>query len=355
MVHQLNSTYMPLATYIDDGITWCIQSARIIPRWENVFHAVKQRELIAYVLLTFVLVTICFYFLTSLNYLDYDYITVLLKCMLAILNAAPNWNMTRSHTRIVIFFGIWTGMLTHIIMIHFYIVFINKTIYGHQIATQHELVDNNYQLAGSELSLELIKHGTVLFSNDIIERYRICTNIDLCLMALANDNRLAVAISRMHTYQNHTRRNVSMDSIYCFDKNEQIIQYPMMLMMATNNNNRWAFDRIQRLAQLAMQGGLFVKWLKDYPSFRHLGNRRRHSDANGESQVQTIEHIIFAFMIYLLVISMAFVAFAIECIVYRRSRCRGVHRYWKLADILVDGKRHFFLPIKKQNPRIRYG
>lgn len=333
---------IPLVVYSYDTLTWCVQHARSIPKWENIFHMVEEREVIAYVLITYALVAICFYFLSSLNHLEYDIYTIFLKCLLAVTNAAPNWNMPKTTTRITIAFGLWCGILTHTIMIHFYIIFLNKTLYGYQISTQFELIDAKFKLAGSNSTLQMVKDSR-RFPISMLDEFRICPNLDDCLEELSYDNRLAVAVSHMHAMNSH---RVSSEMIYCFNDGEHIIEYPVSAMMSSDHP---FFESVHRMAQLAFERGLFVKWLKDSSGRpRHMRPRRNH-----ELQIQTIDHIMFAVMIYFLVISSAIITFVLEHVIFYKLQ-RDENRYWRWADMIIDGKRHFQLPRMKQRHRIRY-
>lgn len=344
-----NEHLLPVGVYAHDALTWCVRHAQPQPKWANIFHVVRDRTSIPIGIITFFLVALCFYFLACINHLDYDIYTVMLKCLLAIIYAAPDWNMPKTLTRIAIMFGLWTGILSYTIFIHFYIIFINRSIDGYQIGTQSELIDDHFELAGADSSLEIIKNSgstRTTIPSEMIDKFRLCPQVDDCLAELAVNDRLAVAVSRMHAMNN---RRISQHMVYCFDGREKIIDYPISLMIASDHP---MLKQTQLLTQRALEGGLLGKWLADSSPMEQT---RREQNTNDESRKQTIEHIMPAIMTYCLFLTLAIVAFIAEHSIFVCVSGGAEGRFWQWADMLIDGKRHFLLPARKQCPRIRYG
>lgn len=90
---------------------------------------------------------------------------------------------------------------------------------------------------------------------------------------------------------------------------------------------------------MAVEGGLIVKWTRDIE-----WNSRDRSYAMSGPKVLTLEHILPAFVVYSLFASFAIGAFIAEHVVHYHIRRASVHRFWLVADGLIDGQRHYLLP-----------
>lgn len=159
------------------------------------------------------------------------------------------------------------------------------------------------------------------------------SNFDALLKKLTNDDRLAIATPKRHAMSNQA---VSRHNIYCFGENEQILAYPLSMFIRRDHPLQ---ARINYLIQLAIEGGLIGKWTKDIErKFREESNQLMGP------HILTVEHIFLGLVFLGLYTLFAIGAFIAEHIVHTRVNRPNAHRFWGVADMLIDGERHFLLP-----------
>lgn len=109
-------------------------------------------------------------------------------------------------------------------------------------------------------------------------------------------------------------------------------------------------DGIGRKVRYAFEGGLCNNWLTENdPDHGVIHVWERHE---GLTPLR-LEHIFIAWGFYGLFCLFSCGAFIAEHIVfYYRNRYRG-NRFWKLADLLIDGRRNFWLPPEMRMKRMR--
>lgn len=266
-------------------------------------------------------IAIAHYALAPLSNQKFDAIKILLGCF-------PKNTFTRIFSAI----GTYIGTLTCLHVVSFYVVLIHRAIEQHQIGTQVELINEQFQLAGSADALALIRESNH-FPAPMIEQFRICPDSDDCLAQLVADDRLAVAVSKLHAMNS---RRVRSNQIHCFDKREQIVEYPISVLIAAGNP--WT-GRINELTRWASEGGLVRKWCTDSAT-----NRRKHYSNRNGPEVLTIGHVFIGLCLYLVMSIISVGAFAVEHIIHRRLQSSNAGRFWRWADKLIDGKRHYLLP-----------
>lgn len=106
--------------------------------------------------------------------------------------------------------------------------------------------------------------------------------------------------------------------------------------------------RLNDLIQLAIEGGLIGKWTADIE-----WNFRQKSNLAIAPKILTVEHIFLALLFLAIFTSCAIGAFIAELIIYNRVSRSNPHRFWKIADMLIDGKRQFLMPVwRKKSNRI---
>lgn len=172
-----------------------------------------------------------------------------------------------------------------------------------------------------------------------------CPVVDDCLIDLFDNARLAVAVSQRHAMNNPT---LPESMIYCFADSEHIYRYPVSMIIRKDNP---MLDAINEHIQWAVEGGLLVKWFKDIQA-----TFNRAIDENLGPKKLAIENISAALFGYALFGMFAVCAFIAEHIVHRAARRSGAGRFWKIADMLIDGDRHFLhhvSPARMRPARLR--
>lgn len=173
---------------------------------------------------------------------------------------------------------------------------------------------------------------------EMIDRFTICEHIDDCLGQLAFDGHLAVITSRKHALANHRIPNWL---IYCFEDRDRILGYPVSMFMPDRHALQQTFNH---QIQLAVETGLYVKWTDDNRSpFERISPQQKHKILRSQL---TVEHIFTGLALYIVFVTFSVGAFVAEHIVKRFVRRRNAGRFWKIAEMLIDGDRHFMLPKK---------
>lgn len=166
---------------------------------------------------------------------------------------------------------------------------------------------------------------------------------DDCLERLLVDEKLAVAVSRLHAKNSPV---ISEMELLCFARSANIYSYSVAmpikldfhLMPQINNIIRQLFEfglieRWNKLSQSIASSAATVKMLRD-------GNG---GDGSGHLVVLTVPHIMGAILIMAFGHLLAFIALIAEHMTHRKINRGSCNRCWKILH-------HFFTPkIKKLN------
>lgn len=147
---------------------------------------------------------------------------------------------------------------------------------------------------------------------------------------------LAVAVSRLNA-----RAIISDHAVFCFSRSNNIRNYSVSLFA---RENRVHIREWNELIQQAIEGGLIDLW---------SGERRNKSrrDSYVAFRPLKIHHLYGFFLIGLFLWIAAVSSFILELIIHRKLKCNNPHRFWKLADWLIDGRRHMMKLNRTKNPK----
>lgn len=143
---------------------------------------------------------------------------------------------------------------------------------------------------------------------------------------------MALAISQRHAMFNPI---ISRHLIYCFQFPEHLYSLPLTMQMPYEHP---LLPKVNQMVQMALEGGLFVKWNNDIK--RYYTNLNRLHRPHGPRQL-TLEHIFPAIVILAIGSGLSILLFLIEILVNRQARRRRCGRLWKILSMLIDGQRHF--------------
>lgn len=180
----------------------------------------------------------------------------------------------------------------------------------------------------------------------MIGQYNICENIDDCLARLVDDDHLAVIASKRHAMANHRIPNWL---IYCFDNQDRILGYPVSMFMP--NDDYQLHESVNKFVQFAVETGLFVKWTKDSQS--PFKQSKQPANTKFLTHQLTIEQFFTGLAFYAVFTTFSIGAFVAEQIVKRFVRQPNAGRFWRIAEMLIDGDRHFMIPVKRMPLRRR--
>lgn len=335
--HSAGSLTAPSIAYAYDSLTWCVRHAGVQPAWKNVFTMFNDMRIIIAAVIVFCLYAIHCYLHAPLDNLAHDIYRVIINILAVITNQSAQVNPTRIIGRMSMTGAYMFGLLVYTFTVSYYVMFIHMSILNHQISTRAELIIDRFQLAGSTHALTHIRDE---FPPAMIERYRVCPNLDDCLAQLVADDRLAVAISRQHA---RNSRRVPKQKIYCFDRREQIMDYPVSAWLPADDP--W-IERFNERFRWALEGGLLAKWRSDSQTPQQI----KHSTAKGP-EVLTMEHLFTAAVLYITFFVLSIFILSLEHLINYHMRKPSPSRFWRWADMMIDGKRHFLMPdmfFKKQ-------
>lgn len=164
----------------------------------------------------------------------------------------------------------------------------------------------------------------------MLERFKICNNLDACLNQLDQNSKLAIAISYEHS-QNSLSIS-SQSSYHCFSKSEIIYEYALKFLVRKNFPH---LRELNEFIQRASASGLIEKW--------RLKNQYRNNHPNDMFGYLTFEHflgiVILGCFLWILFIIFLF----IERFVYTKNRTTNPLRFWVFIEMVIDPHRHFML------------
>lgn len=143
---------------------------------------------------------------------------------------------------------------------------------------------------------------------------------------------MAVGGSRQHIFNS---RVYSPKHIFCFEQNNNIASYPVALMI---RNNYVLKLRIDKLAQFAFDGGLVLKWYRDYYYQNRIEKRNVFSDF--EVPI-TLDNMSFNFvLVFCIGVVLSTLSFLAEIIIFRKMQQPSQSWVWKYCAQFFDGERH---------------
>lgn len=140
----------------------------------------------------------------------------------------------------------------------------------------------------------------------IVSNFEICKDIDICLMKIKTNKSIAVAVSRHHADNNPL---ISPLDMHCFSITEDIYTYSVSMLVKKQYHLLLKIDAIIRGIS---ESGLLMKWQRDS---EQTITSTDENEGNGVSKL-TFEHVEGGFLIWGIGLSVGFIAFVCEWIVY---------------------------------------
>ena len=177
--------------------------------------------------------------------------------------------------------------------------------------------------------------------------YQPCPNLDECMKCLEHNEKLAVAIPRIHAL-NHPF--VDKSELFCFPSAQRISTY-VVVMLSRKNSPK--LPGINRIIEDALEFGLIKKWTEESQMTQRIRQRmgltnvRVHQSGDGPV-IFTLMHFESTLLIIVTGISIATFFFILELLAHyqlaaaKRKRQKP-HAIWRLADMLINEKRYFAL------------
>lgn len=155
--------YVPLVSHDSDSLTWCIQHARIMPKWQNIGKVIKTKWVIAVAAVLFYFVVIAAY--VSVKWeknLIWDSYQIMLMGLQMIMNLSTSVNFTGSAHRIMCIIAYNSATLIYITFVSFYMLIITANIYYAQINTKYDLIHQKFRLTTDSYTMELLRQNQMV-------------------------------------------------------------------------------------------------------------------------------------------------------------------------------------------------
>lgn len=162
------------------------------------------------------------------------------------------------------------------------------------------------------------------FSDDQIQSYEICSEIDTCLNRLISDEKLAVAVSKQYVESIPIR-----SQFFCFETFARIQAHQKSILI---RNDSIFIAEINMTIGNLFDSGIMFKWLKDF---------RLQEAVTNEVEMANALYVIIVFVGVILIMPLLILCF--EIVVFKKCREKNTRNFWKYAEWLIDGERHLFV------------
>lgn len=324
--HMINSSAFVQSEYhTQDEIIWCVGRAKPIPEWRRVFYLVRDSESWAIALIEFIIIIVILFLITSFEKDPYD----IWKSAILTTQAMVNANvMTTVHGlfRFTITWFLFMGLLIQIFWGAFSMNYLTREALQKQVRTFNDLKEYNFHLAATNVASKYL-------DSEQFDSIEICGNANQCISELNQNDRKAVAISRLYIETLPVG-----NQFFCFDSTQTINRHSTALLFRKDVQFRLEFERIlNRISS----GGLVSKWRRDY-------TRKVAGYESDQVKAVTLKQLSGVFIIMGSIIGVAIIVFILERVIFKKSRIPNSHRFWKTGERLIDGHRHYFLMEKNE-------
>lgn len=168
----------------------------------------------------------------------------------------------------------------------------------------------------------------------MLERFKICKDLDICLSWLHHNPTLAVAISHEHARNN---RLIPYSQIYCFEKSEVIYEYALKFLV----HDKFPFlFKLNEFIRLTDASGIIKKWNSNRNTLIEFQHNEKYYN-----QI-TIEHFFGGFVILSGILLLIISIFILEIIVHKNVNKQNPSEFWRKIQMIIDTKRYFCLENK---------
>lgn len=172
-----------------------------------------------------------------------------------------------------------------------------------------------------------------MYPLEMIDKFKICEDINVCLGQLDQNSRLAVAISR----ERDLNSIIETSSEFCFEKSETIHEYPMTLFV---RRDFLYLENLNRFIQMASECGLIEKW--------HIDSQIQSHYKSNENIYKhlTLDNFRGIYIIWCIILLIDFFVLLLERFIHRKARMPNPSRFWIIVEMFIDSDRHFWVENK---------
>ncbi|KAH8414569.1 hypothetical protein KR215_008929, partial [Drosophila sulfurigaster] len=253
-------------SYLQDELTWCVSRAKRHHSFFNFMAGFKTNSLL--LLLLFIIVSslsvlaaqkVSRFRLKSLA----NFPTIFMRMFGILLTQAINVNALSLPLvlRMLLGLAFYMGFFFSNTYQSFLISTLTTPTTQTQISHLHEIYENRMTImVSSENVRHLDKDGETF--KYIREKFEICYNIVECLNNAADNEHIAVAVSRQHAFYN---ARIQRDKLYCFDRRESLYVYPVVMLLPRKFQ---LLRQINAIIQNVIESGHMQKWSRDLDMVR---------------------------------------------------------------------------------------
>ncbi|XP_022221927.2 uncharacterized protein LOC111073756 [Drosophila obscura] len=303
-ISQFVSSSIP---YHQDDLTWCVARAK---RKHGFFNFVATFNADAGFLLLLFIVTCSFVVLMAQRVTGFrlrnlnNYFAICLRMLGILLTQAMPAHPLPLVLRLLFALAFLMGFFFSNTYQSFLISTLTTPRSSHQIQSLEEIYSHRMTIMGSSENVRHLNKDGEIFKY-IREKFQMCYNIVDCLNDAANNEHIAVAVSRQHSFYNP---RIQRDRLFCFDRRESLYVYLVTMLLPKKYH---LLHQINPVIQHIIESGHMHKWARDLDMKRKIHeeiNRVREDPFKALTLAQF--HGAFAFSSGLLVIS--FSVFLIE-------------------------------------------
>lgn len=140
--------------YYHDHLTWCIQMAKPIPKWQNISYIVDDWTVLASLLGLLISLVVAGYFMMVVEHTKKSSLDLLEIILCVALGLSSNYRPQSNPVRIFFAFGILAGMIFATLTSSILMTIATKPIHRPQIQTVQEILMQNFTLAGDQFALD---------------------------------------------------------------------------------------------------------------------------------------------------------------------------------------------------------
>lgn len=162
----------------------------------------------------------------------------------------------------------------------------------------------------------------------MLQQFRLCTDINICLDELKWNKKLAVSISYERIQSSSYLRS---SQLHCFSNMESV--YVFYLRFLVKKNFRY-LSQLNEFIQIARSSGIISHW---------INRMNPHFIPVAEDDTTATNIIIGVYPIVVSLFIFAIFIFFVERITYTKARNSRTIRLWVIIEIYIDPDRHFLL------------
>lgn len=178
-------------------------------------------------------------------------------------------------------------------------------------------------------------------STAVRDNFRICDVPDACLKRLLYDNKLAVAVSRLHAKNSPV---ISQTELFCFARSVNIYSYSVAMQIKLDFH---LLPQINSVIRQLFEFGLIERWDKLSQSIASSAAIvKMQKDGSGDDGnhlvVLTVAHIMGAILIMIFGHLIALITFLAEHITHRKIKSGNNNRFWMILHAFLSPTKNKF-------------